>query len=489
MQEKARQGDSAPGPAYMIKSNFIHPLDALFHPRGIAVVGASNKPDNWATFGFLRPLLDFGFKGGVYPVNLSASPVCGLKAYSRVSQIPDPVDYVVLSVPSEQVMSCLEDCAARGVKFVCIYSAGFSEGGLAEGLAQEAKFLTVARKSGMRLLGPNCIGIYYPAGHITFSSLAPRSPGNVAYVSQSGRFCNDFLSYCEQRGLSFSKVVSFGNALDINEADLLEYMGQDSETGIITAYVEGIRDGGRFAKALRKACEIKPVIIIKGGFTEAGRRATMSHTASLSGHEEVWRGLMKQSGAISAGSLEEMSDVAMTFNLMTELKGVRVSLVGAGGGANVLASDALSRQGFNVPAFSADTQRKLRKFIPVSGTWVTNPVDFSPQTAGDPLLTSKAVETVGNLDEIDLVIVHYMMGKWASTGEERARSFGSSIREVSERTKKPVAVVLETHGYPEIMKTAHELKLDWIRAGLCVYPDIERAADCLGKLARYRGIC
>lgn len=469
----------------MISFKSTHPFELLFHPRGIAVIGASNKPDNWATRGFLQPLLEINYPGKLYPVNLTAAPVSGLKAYSRVSQIPGSVDYVVLSVPIGKVLSCIEDCAAKGVKYVCIYTAGFSESGLAEGKEQEAKFLKIARQSGMRLLGPNCIGIFFRAGQRSFKRLNPEKPGNLAYISQSGRFCNDFLSYCEQRGLAFSKVVSFGNALDINETDLLEYMGQDNDTGIITSYIEGIRDGQRFAKVLRETSKIKPVIIVKGGFTEGGQRAIMSHTASLSGNEEVWRGLMKQSGAISASNLEEMSDIAMTLNLMSNLKGVRVTLIGAGGGANVLASDALSQQGFKIPAFNDDIQRKLRKFIPVSGTWVTNPVDFSPQTAGNPLLTSMTIEIVGNLDEIDLVVVHYMMGKWAGADEEHARNFGNSIREAGKKIKKPLAIILESHGFPEIMKMAYEMKQDWIKAGICVYPNINRAAVCLGKLAGY----
>lgn len=472
----------------MTSSSSGHPLDSLFNPRAVAVVGASNKPDNWATRGFLQPLLDFGFSGGVYPVNMSATPVLGLKAYSRVSHIPGPVDYVILSVPVEQVLNCIEDCAVKGVKFVCIYTAGFSEGGLAEGRKQEDHFLEIARQKGMRLLGPNCIGIYNPAGHISFNSMAPKKPGNIAYISQSGRFCNDFLSYCQQRGLAFSKVVSFGNALDINEADLLEYMGRDKDTKIITAYLEGLRDGARFARVLREVSHVKPVIIIKGGFTEEGRRATMSHTASLSGYEEVWRGLMKQAGAISASGLEEMSDLAMTFSLMSKLKGIRVAVVGAGGGANVLASDTLSQAGFKIPAFNDDIQRRLRKFMPLSGTWVTNPVDFSPQTAGDPELTSMAIEIAGNIEEIDLVIVHYMMGKWATVDEERTRNFRKRVGEASKKIKKPLVIILETHGLPEIMNMAYEMKQDWLKEGLCVYPDMSRAAICLEKLARYSDV-
>lgn len=431
-------------------------------------------------------MLDFGFKGGLYPVNMTASPVSGLKGYAKVSDIPGPVDYVVLSVPMEQVLGCIEDCAAKGVKYCCIYTAGFSESGMAEGKALEKRFLSVARAGGMRLLGPNCIGVYYPRGHMSMSSLAPKIPGNIAYISQSGRFCNDFLSYCEERGLGFSKVVSFGNALDINEADLLEYMGEDEETGIITAYIEGFRDGFRFAKVLKQAARKKPVVIIKGGFTEEGRKAAMSHTASLSGQEKVWQGLMRQSGAIEARDLEDTADITMTFSLLPQLRGMKVALIGSGGGANVLASDALSGAGFKIPSFNDEVQRKLREFIPLSGTWVVNPVDFSPQTAGDPELTARAVETAGTMAEVDLVLVHYMMGRWAMTGGERAKEFGQNMIEASRNIKKPLAIVLENHGFPEIFETAYRLKQDWLKAGLCVYPDIHRAADCLGKLAKYQ---
>ncbi len=466
----------------------IHPLDSLFHPRGVAVIGASNKPGNWATSGFLQPLLDYGFRGGIYPVNRSATPISGLKAYTKVSEIPGPVDYVVVSVPIEQVEGCIEDCAAKKVKFVSIYTAGFSESGQKEGKEQEARFLEIARRGDMRLLGPNCVGIYYPSGGISFSPAAPKQSGSVSYLSQSGRFCNDLLSCCEQRGVAFNKMVSIGNALDINESDLMEYLSQDTETEMIAAYIEGIREGARFARALRDACRRKPVIVIKGGSTDEGRKAALSHTASLSGPEQIWRGLMKQSGAVSAASLEEMSDILMTFSLMPKLSGRNVALIGAGGGANVLACDAFSNHGFRIPTFNNETQKKLRQFIPLSGTWVVNPVDFSPQTAGDPVLTSKAIEIMANVKEIDVIILHYMVVSWGMGGGDRAKDVAGSVSEVSKRIKKPLAVVLETHGTPDICKTAYEIKLDWIKAGMCVYPDIERAAICLGKLARYHGI-
>lgn len=431
--------------------------------------------------------MEFGFPR-LFPVNLKASPVLGLKAYPSVAAIPEPVDYAILGVPLDQVQSCVEECAAKGVKTLCIYTAGFAESDAERGKEEQSYLVAIARRAGMRLLGPNCIGIHCPRSRLAFNTTASRQPGQVAFLSQSGRYCQDFLAMGELRGLHFSKLVSIGNAADINEAELLDYLGQDDETRIITAYLEGVRDGARFKDVLRSAARAKPVLLLKGGFTEAGRRAAKSHTASLAGSEEVWLGLMRQAGALPAGDLVELSDLAMTFSLIPSLKGVQVAVVGAGGGANVLASDALSRAGFKLLPFDSRVQKRLRQFIPLSGTGVSNPVDFSPQTSGDPVMTPKAVETVGSLEEINLVLVHYSLGRWASAFPERVRKFCDGIIEAHNKIQKPVAIMMETQSFPEIADLVYEIRLRWVKAGLCVFSSLTRAATCLGKRAQHLGL-
>ena len=481
MTDKVRQASIA------AEQDGHHPLEDLFHHRSIAVVGASTRP-NGAGNEFLRGFMKMNFPGPLYPINPKATEILSLKAYPSILDIEGPLDYVISSIPALGVPELIRQCAQKGVKLVHMFTAGFHESGEQDRAELEEEIARTGKEGGVRLLGPNCMGIYSPGTNLSWSPEFPVEPGSVGFISQSGANASDMVGAGGRRGLRFSKVISFGNALDINESDLMEYLSQDTETEMIAAYVEGIREGARFARALRDACRRKPVIVIKGGSTDEGRKAALSHTASLSGPEQIWRGLMKQSGAVSAASLEEMSDILMTFSLMPKLSGRNVALIGAGGGANVLACDAFSNHGFRIPTFNNETQKKLRQFIPLSGTWVVNPVDFSPQTAGDPVLTSKAIEIMANVKEIDVIILHYMVVSWGMGGGDRAKDVAGSVSEVSKRIKKPLAVVLETHGTPDICKTAYEIKLDWIKAGMCVYPDIERAAICLGKLARYHGI-
>lgn len=463
---------------------YNHALEYMFHPRSVAVIGASDKEDNWAAKGFLKPLIDFGFTGGIFPVNLQAAPVLGFKAYPCVSAIPEPVDFAIISVPKGQVLSCIEDCAVKGVKTVCVYAAGFSESGTEQGRDEEARIIDKARKAGMRILGPNCIGIYCPKGHLTFNAETPREAGHVALISQSGRYSSEFVALCAQRGVRFSKAISYGNGADINETELLEYLGVDTDTHLIASYMEGVKGGKRFAEVLRRVASVKPVIIVKGGFTDAGRRAAKSHTASLTGSEKLWQALLLQAGAISASDLEEMSDLAMTFELMSNLKGNTVAVVGAGGGASVLVSDFLTKAGFKLPIFSEEVQKQLHQFVPLSGTGVLNPVDFSPQTSGDPVLTPMAVDVAGALEIVDLVLVHYSLGHFNST-KERVHQFCQGIIESAKKLDKPVVVALEWLGYPDNASLAFDIKQQWVKAGICVYPSLSIAALCLGKLGAW----
>jgi len=464
-----------------------HPIDGMFHPRSVAVIGASDKEDNWAAKGFLKPVIDFGFTGGIYPINPQAAPVLGFKAYSRVTAVPEPVDFAIVSVPKGQVFSCIEDCAVKGVKTVCVYAAGFSENGTEQGRDEEALIIYKARAAGMRILGPNCIGIYCPEGQLTFNAETPKEAGHVGLIAQSGRYSSEFIALCAQRGLRFSKAISYGNGADINETELLDHLGKDDDTHLVASYMEGIKGGKRFAEVLRRVAPIKPVIITKGGFTEAGRRAARSHTASLTGSEKLWRALLQQAGAISANDLEEMSDLAMTFELIPNLKGNRIAVVGAGGGASVLVSDFLTRAGFTLPTFGEDIQKQLHQFVPLSGTGVLNPVDFSPQTSGDPVLTPMAVDVVGKLEMIDLVLVHYSLGHFNST-RAGVQQFCQGIIESSKKLNKPVVVALEWLGYPDNAALAFEIKQQWIKAGICVFPSLSRAALCLGKRAAWPGV-
>jgi acyl-CoA synthetase (NDP forming) len=461
-----------------------HPLEFIFHPRSIAVVGASADPQGWGTRLFLQPLLDIGFPGKIYPINPRAGSILGLRAYPSVRDVPGPVDYAIVSIPPGSVLSVVEDCAAKGVRAVAIYAAGFSESGEDEGRETEARILDAARQSGMRLLGPNCIGIHCPQGRFSFSSWAPRESGPVAYLSQSGRYCHEFMALGVLRGLGFSKAISIGNSCDLNGTDFMDYLAQDEDTRIITAYVEGVRDGQRFSRALAKAARAKPVIMVKGGNTEPGTRAAASHTSSLAGNQALWEALFRQSGAIRAQDLEEMADLAMTFHFLPSLRGREIAIIGPGGGVSVLAADACHGVGLRVSPLPQEVQAKLREFIPPSGTGVRNPVDFSPQLALNAPVFARSIEVVAAWEGVDVLMVHVGLDIDVRGVEEKKQIVGA-ILEAGQRTKKPIALVLSTVGRPENWKLAFDLKQKCLDAGFPVYPTTTRAAQCLGQFLGY----
>ena len=256
-----------------------HPLEHLFHPRSVAVVGASTSQGPGG--GFVTAIQEMGYQGALYPVNPKAEEIQGLKCYPSLLDVPGEVDYVISSVPARIVPQLVEDSAAKGAKAVHFFTAGFSETGEADRAGMEAHLLARARELGLRLIGPNCMGLYCPESGLSFMPGMPKEPGPVGMVSQSGANAGEFCRTGGVRGLRISKAISYGNALDLNESDFLEYLGQDTKTEIIVGYIEGVKDGQRFLRALRAAATAKPVIILKGGQTEAGARATASADSTL----------------------------------------------------------------------------------------------------------------------------------------------------------------------------------------------------------------
>jgi len=263
-------------------------LDFLFNPKTVAVVGASNDP-NSRGYDYMAHLLNYGYQGKLYPISLKQPEIMGVKAYQRLEDVPGSVDHVVCCIALEQVPALLNSCAGKGVKTVHIFSARGSETGREESKALDAEILKRAREYGIRLLGPNCMGVYCPGSGFSFSYDLPRETGGVGAMIQSGGSSVDLIKFGALRGLRFSKVISYGNALDINEMDLLTYLAQDPKTKVIIAFIEGLRGDGRdFLALVRRAAAKKTLIICKGGKSRAGVRCAMFHTASLASSSPVW---------------------------------------------------------------------------------------------------------------------------------------------------------------------------------------------------------
>ena len=346
-----------------------HPLDVIFRPRGVAVVGVSTQPGPDGRMGgnFLNALLELGYDRdhALYAVNPKMSEVRGVPCYPSVLEIPDPLDHVISQIPAEGVPQLVEDCIRRGVRSLHFFTAGLSETGDEDLARQERELVGRARAAGMRLIGPNCMGLYAPGPGLAFNSESPKEHGNVFLLSQSGANATGIINGLGARGLRFSKGVSYGNAADLKSHDFFDYALHDPETELVVAYIEGPRDGRAFFEALKALARVKPTIVLKGGITEDGARAARSHTGSLAGSIDVFDAVCRQAGAMRVRTLDDLLDLAVAAT--TELRHTRgrnVTLVGAGGGYAVLSSDQMAMEGLTVPPLPDEVQDQAARVHP-----------------------------------------------------------------------------------------------------------------------------
>jgi acyl-CoA synthetase (NDP forming) len=462
-------------------------LDYIFRPRSVAVAGASSSPDKQGHNYFKNLLEDFS--GTAYPINFRAEEVLGVPTYKSVRDLPESVDYVISAIPSRDIIDLVDACASRGVKVLHLFTARFSETGYEQEAELERELLQHAKAAGIRILGPNCMGIYCPKEGISFGRGFPKEPGNVSIISQSGGNASEMVSSGSARGLRFSKVVSYGNALDLNEADLMEYLAEDPETDVIGAYIEGVRDGPRFARALRHAAERKPVAVLKGGRTQAGTHMVSSHTASLAGGRELWQAVCRQAGAVNTFSLEGLMDMLVAFTFMPSTNGFRVIVGGGSGGRSVLSADECEEEGLSLPPIPRDVSDALTRLDPFFGPWVTNPVDGSIM-GGSGLKAHEVIGLIARSPAYDVVINNIGSGG-PGGGDPRQQSRVSRVvehtAEFARETGKPVAVVV-ADSVPENerqLESAQELRARCIEERLAVFPSVGRASRALHGLAAY----
>lgn len=478
-----------------------HPLEFLFRPASVAVVGASQSGGMGG--GFLPAIIDMGFKGPIYPVNPRYEELHGLKCYPILRDVPTDVDYVISSVPAPIVPQLVEDSAAKKVKAIHFFTAGFSETGDDERAELEVSVIQRTRELGIRVLGPNCMGLYVPDMGLSFMANFPKEKGNVAMISQSGANASEFINTGAGRGLRYSKVISYGNAADLCEADLFDYIAEDDESQIVASYMEGVRDGPGFVQALKKAARRKPVAILKGGRTEAGGRATRSHTASLAGPIKVFDGLCRQAGAIRVESMDELVDMVVAFKYVKKLAGPRAALIVGGGGRSVLSADDVNAEGLEVPHLPEETQAELREFTPIAGTSIRNPIDAAMGSTGEQ--SQKTLQIVAGAPNIDFVL---FSGGWGGPGgpaagsrpgaagsaepgappdpREAAKRQIDNLASVQREVGKPVIFVASVPGSAQAFASMQALQEEATAAGIAVFPGMRRAALALARLRQWQ---
>ncbi|MCG6536422.1 MAG: CoA-binding protein, partial [Syntrophales bacterium LBB04] len=355
-------------------------MDLFFNPKSVTVIGASKR--NIGNF-VVKNLLA-GFPGPVYPVNHNYKEIEGLPCFPSIGAIPGPVDLAIVLVPAQSVPEVLQGCAQKGIKRVIIESAGFAETG-PEGLALQEHCLDLAKQAGIRLWGPNCMGLVnVPKKHFfTFMHPGIREEGLVAgrisLIVQSGMMSAIFLAELGRRGIGVNKACSIGNRADVDEVDVLEYLLKDPGTDVVALYLESIPRGRSFVRLAENST--KPIVVLKGGTSRAGAQAAKSHTYSLSGNSRLLNSLLEQSGVILADSIFQMMEIADALTLMAQLNpACRTAILTLSGGAGILACDALEKQGLPVARLSEDTQKDIGQVFP---PWmpVSNPIDLFPSVA------------------------------------------------------------------------------------------------------------
>ena len=476
----------------------LHPnLDLLFNPRRMALIGASGTPGKWGFFIFLN-ILKGNYQGTIYPVNARAKEVLGVPCYAKIDDIPGPVDLAVIATPAETVPGLIEACGAKGIPNLVVITSDFSETG-PEGAALERTVVAQARQRGLRLVGPNTMGLFSAQSSL-HALMPPVEPlkGPVSMFSQSGNVGTQFLAWGVEAGIGFEKFVSSGNEGDLTCVDYLRYFAEDEATRIIIAYLEGVDPESGFLPAARQVSRRKPVVIFKGGRTRAGSRAAASHSGAMAGSYKIYQAVFKQAGLIEAATTQEIMDCTKALTTYPIPRGNRVAILTRGGGWGVITSDACEENGLIVPPLPEAMIKKLDKILPKYWSR-NNPVDMAAVITPEPYMD--CLEILAHWKGIDGVIalggrahipgrasenplvrerlkaqegLFKQMGAYYQGGQKKILEF---IRQLIQETGKPIISV--TMGPQDYHKESMEVY------GLASYPTPERAVRVLRMMVDY----
>jgi len=445
-------------------------LERLFAPRAVAVVGASRDPDK-VGYRVVENILKGGFEGPIYPVNPTAKEVLGVRVYPSLSDIGAPVDLAVIVLPAPLVLPTLETCAAQGIGAAIVISAGFKEVGGA-GAQLEAALGKRVRELGVRVLGPNCLGLIVTDSKLnaTFAKDMPPS-GGIAFVSQSGALCTAALDWAVGLGIGFSALVSLGNKADLSEAEIIEALADDPKTRVIVGYLEAVEDGQRFLQVAGETSRKKPVVFFKAGTTEGGARAASSHTGALAGADRAYEAAFKQTGVIRARSLRELFDFARVFASLPLPRGNRIAVVTNAGGPGIVAADACEGGALRLAALSDSTVTALKRVLPPTAA-LHNPVDVIGDATAERY--QAALEAVVADPGVDGVLA--LATPQAMTDLER---FAQAVVQVGTGASKPVLAAFMAEAS---LKEANRILL---RGGIPDFPFPDEAVKALEAMVRY----
>jgi acyl-CoA synthetase (NDP forming) len=450
-------------------------MEAIFNPASVAVVGVPEGMKMGRLF--LMGLQSAGYRGNIYPVNPRIDTIDGLPVFRRVTDIPGPVDLAVVLVPKKHLYSVIEELGAIGTRAAVIFTAGFSELG-AEGTDEQRALVAYARARGIRLIGPNCMGVYSPGARMSFFPSMPMDEGDAAFVSGSGSLTSFVVLRGVSRGLYFSKAVSFGNAADLVPSDFFAYLADDPATSVITAYIEGIPEGTRFLETVKRVSRKKPTVIWKAGLTEYGGKAARSHTGALAGRPALWEGALAQAGAVQVSGMDELLDAVMALKFIPPGTGNRVAILSGPGGFAVAAADELERSGLLLAELSPETRRRIASVLPETGISAANPVDVGLSASVDYRLYTEPARAVMEDPGVDALLI--IGGTFSA---QTNRSFMEGLVEAKRETGKTLIMV----DIPEFYFAIPEKDLggQFVAAGIPTFPSSARALWALRRVVEY----
>jgi len=463
----------------MNRPKIIDELRPFFEPKAVAIIGATNKKGkvgNVIFENFKKNKEQGIFKGSIYPVNPKLDEIEGYKVYKGVKELPEDADLAVISIPAPFVPQTMKEIAEKGIKSVIIITGGFGELG-EEGKKMEEEILQIAKENGIRIIGPNCVGVYVPDAGVDTVFLPdekmdrPKS-GSIAFVTQSGAFAAAMLDWAAGAGIGIGKMVSYGNKLDVDDADLMDYFIYDGSIKAVTLYIEGVKEGRKFIEAAKRITKVKPVIALKSGKTEYGAKAASSHTGSLAGADIIYDAVFKQTGILRAEDFEHMFDVAKAFAKCKLPKGDRIGIITDGGGAGVMASDAVAKFGLKMAELSEKTIKYLKEHFPPHAV-AGNPTDVVGDT--DAQRYKYAIEAFVNDPNVDAIVIIVLFQVPLLKEEEIIEI----LAEYTKKSEKPIVAVAmggkKTEYYAKMLENK----------GVPVYPTPERGVRAMAGLVQY----
>ena len=461
-------------------------MEKFFNPQSIALIGVSRSGWRFGGLSFMRKFLDAGYAGRLYPVNAKADQILGVKAWPDLASLPEVPDLVMIAVGATHVPGVIADCARKGVRHVHLLTAGFDELGSSDGERMAQRLIAACEQQDVLMIGPNCMGPYRPAVHLTAWGAIPGLAGPLGIISQSGGLTQRLTEYAASLGLGVEKAVSVGNGSVLDALDFLEAFGNDPMIKVIGIYLEGITEGSRLLTLARNIGLRKPIVILKGGETDAGARTAASHTGAMAGSPAIWQAVFRQTNMIPVHTMDGWVDALMALAFVDAPGSDGIFLLGGGGGTSVMYGDTFIREGLAVPQLSDGTMQRLKEIVPAAGSIAGNPLDLW-QVFTDTECLSQLLDMAEQEQRVAMIVADRLIARNAFHMPDTPDLTQETLAMLNDRQgRKPIIFVVDSEGGDtDLAASGAAMRAAFGRAGYAAFPSLGRAARALARLCRY----